>query len=144
MYKRQDENTTLSKGTLVIKDGKIIDVVDKGAAPKNAVVYDLKGKHVYASFIDLYSEYGLSESAEGEGRRSRRMFGPQMESNIKGAYGWNQAIRSDYEAHKQFVHQPEAADALKKIGFGAVLSSKKDGIVRGSGVLVNLNDARCV
>ncbi len=133
-----DENTTLTKGTLIIKDGKIVDVMDKGLAPKNAVVYDLKGKHVYASFIDLYSEYGLSESGESE-RKSRRMFGPQMESNAKGAYGWNQAIRSDYEAYKVFVHQNDAAEALKKIGIGSVLSSKKDGIVRGSGVLVNLN-----
>lgn len=133
-----DENTILSKGTLIIKDGKIVDVLDKGAAPKNAVVLDLKGKHVYASFIDLYSEYGIQETNEGGGR-NRRQMGPQMESNVKGAFGWNQAIRSDYEAYKNFVHQNEAAESLKKMGFGTVLSCKKDGIVRGSGVLANLN-----
>jgi imidazolonepropionase-like amidohydrolase len=134
-----DENTTLNKAVLIIKDGKIVDVIDKGAAPKNAVVMDLKGKHVYPSFIDLYSEYGIAETSGEGGGRSRRQLGPQMESNVKGAYGWNQAIRSDHEAYKHFVHQPEAAEALKKIGFGSVLSSRKDGIVRGSGVLVNLN-----
>jgi imidazolonepropionase-like amidohydrolase len=135
-----DENTTLSKAVLIIKDGKIVDVIDKGTAPKNAVVMDLKGKHVYPSFIDLYSEYGLSEMTESSGR-NRRQFAPQMESNVKGAYGWNQAIRSDYEAHKHFVHQSSDAEALKRLGVGTVLTSKKDGIVRGSGALVNLDNS---
>lgn len=134
-----DENTTFNKGTLIIKDGKIVEAGEKGTVPKNAVVFDLKGKHVYASFIDLYTEYGLGETGESE-KKNRRTFGPQMESNYKGAYGWNQAIRSDNEAYKVFVHHNESAESFKKIGFGAVLSSRKDGIVRGSGVLVNLNN----
>lgn len=136
-----DENITMKNGTLIIKDGKIIDVIEKGVAPKNAVVFDLKGKHVYASFIDLYTEYGISETGENE-RRNRRQMGPQMESNVKGAYGWNQAIRSDVETYKNFIHQSEQAESFKKIGIGSVLSAKKDGIVRGSGVLVNLNNAK--
>ena len=61
-----------------------------------------------------------------------------MESIVKGAYGWNQAIKSDYETYKFFVINKEKSEELKKIGFGAVLSCPKDGIVRGSGTLVNL------
>ncbi|MDZ4665209.1 MAG: amidohydrolase family protein [Bacteroidota bacterium] len=136
-----DENTTMKNGTLIIKDGKIVDVIEKGVAPKNAIVFDLKGKHVYASFIDLYTEYGISETNENE-RRNRRQLGPQMESNVKGAYGWNQAIKSDVETYKYFVHQTDQAEAFKKTGIGSVLSAKKDGIVRGTGVLVNLNNAK--
>ncbi len=135
-----NEDLTITNGIMLIKDGKIIDVIEKGSAPKNAVVYDLKGKHIYPSFIDLYSEYGMPENNNTRERRSG--FGPQMETNIKGAYGWNQAIRSDYTAYQVFTNQSDHADSYKKIGIGSVVSSKKDGIVRGSGVLVHLNNTK--
>ncbi len=129
-----DFETLVKNGTLLIQDGKILNVGEKLEVPKNAVVYDLKGKFIYPSFIDLYSDYGVSENKAPH----RTSGGPQMESSVKGAYGWNQAIRSDYEAYKSFVINKEKGDELKKLGFGTVLSCPKDGIVRGSGVLVNL------
>ena len=131
-----DFETLVKNGTLLIQDGKILNVGEKLEVPKNAVVYDLKGKFIYPSFIDLYSDYGVTENKAPH----RTSGGPQMESNVKGAYGWNQAIRSDYEAYKSFVINKEKGDELKKLGFGAVLSCPKDGIVRGSGVLVNLGN----
>lgn len=132
-----NEETTINNGTLLVKDGKIIDVLAANNAPKNAVIFDLKGKHIYPSFIDLYSEYGLPEV-----KNERRGFGPQMESNVKGAYGWNQAIRAEYNASSVFTHQYDQQDAYRKNGIGVVLTSKKDGIVRGSGTLVNLNKTK--
>jgi imidazolonepropionase-like amidohydrolase len=75
-----------------------------------------------------------------EGKAQMRMHsGPQMESSVKGAYGWNQAVKSDFEANKNFQHSREKAEAYRKQGFGTVLTHQKDGIVRGSGALVNLN-----
>lgn len=133
-----NEDITLKNGTLIVKDNKIVDAIENGVAPKNAVVIDLKGKHIYPSFIELYSEYGIPE-VNKDGRNG---FGPQMESNVKGAYGWNQAIKSEFSAHTVFTHQSEQADALKRIGIGSVLTSKKDGIVRGSGALVLLNKSK--
>lgn len=129
-----DYQTLLNNATLLIKDGKILEVGANLTIPKNAIIYDLKGKFIYPSFIDIYSDYGITlQKYEKKAQRS-----PQMESSVKGAYGWNQAIRSNIEAYKMFTHQPEKSDELKKIGFGTVLSSHKDGIVRGSGTLVNL------
>jgi imidazolonepropionase-like amidohydrolase len=132
-----DYETVIQNGTLLCKDGKVIAVGSKLNIPKEAKIIDLKGKYVYPSFIDLYSEYGMPEKSSG-GRRQM----PQMESNVKGAYGWNQAIRSELEAHKSFIHNKEKAEEFKRNGFGTVLSCTKDGIVRGSGVLVNLNNQR--
>ena len=129
-----DFETVIKNGTLLIQDGKILNVGEKIEVPKNAVVYDLKGKFIYPSFIDLYSDYGIAETKVPH----RSSGGPQMESIVKGAYGWNQAIKSDYETYKFFVINKEKSEELKKIGFGAVLSCPKDGIVRGSGTLVNL------
>jgi hypothetical protein len=129
-----DFETIIKNGTLLIQDGMILNVGEKIEVPKNAVVYDLKGKFIYPSFIDLYSDYGIPETKAPH----RTSGGPQMESSVKGAYGWNQAIKSDYETYKFFVVNKDKAEELKKIGFGAVLSCPKDGIVRGSGALVNL------
>ena len=133
-----DFETVLKNGILLVQDGKVIDAGEKIALPENAIIVDVKGKFIYPSFIDIYSDYGLS-AIKQERKESR---GPQMESSVKGAYGWNQAIRSHIEAYKLFTHNAEKAEEIKKIGFGTVLSSYKDGIVRGSGVLLNLNNAR--
>ncbi|MDP3556048.1 MAG: amidohydrolase family protein [Bacteroidota bacterium] len=134
-----DFETVIKSGTLLIQDGKVLNVGEKLELPKNAVVYDLKGKFIYPSFIDLYSDYGLSHE-KGLAQGQRKSHPPQMESNVKGAYGWNQAIKSDYEANKFFIKNKDKADELKKLGFGSVLSCLKDGVVRGSGVFVNLSN----
>ncbi|HWY37038.1 MAG TPA: amidohydrolase family protein, partial [Bacteroidia bacterium] len=130
-----DAENIINNAVLLVKDGQITDAAEKVTIPPGAVVYDLKGKHIYPSFIEMYSDYGMPE-----GKPASRNFGPpQMESNIKGAYGWNQAIRSDAEARKFFNNNDAKADELRKLGFGAVLTSVKDGIVRGSGTVVLLN-----
>ena len=46
-----DESNTINNATLVIKDGLIIDAAEKANIPANAVVYDLKGKHIYPSLL---------------------------------------------------------------------------------------------
>lgn len=133
-----DANLTIANATLLIKDGQILEAAEKVTIPAAAIVTDLKGKHVYPSFIEMYSDYGLPELKISP----RPYTGPQMESNIKGAFGWNQAIRADVEACRQFVNNEARADELRKLGFGTVLTAPKDGIVRGSGALVLLNTRR--
>jgi len=130
-----DANTTLNNATLLIKDGQIIEAGEKVNIPVGAVKADLKGKHIYPSFIEMYSDYGMPEVKPAP----RMHFGPQIENNIKGAYGWNQAIKADVDANKLFVNNELKAEELRKMGFGTVLTSAKDGIVRGSGALVLLN-----
>ncbi len=134
-----DFETTLKNAVLIVQNGKILNVGEKLEIPKNAIVYDLKGKFIYPSFIDIYNDYGMPEAKP----HMRNGFtGPQPESNVKGAYGWNQAIKADLEAHKLFLHNKDKAEELKKIGFGAVVTCPKDGIVRGSGALVLLNNTK--
>ncbi|MEO8761101.1 MAG: amidohydrolase, partial [Bacteroidia bacterium] len=130
-----DGSTTINNATLIIKDGVIIDAAEKASIPASAVVYDLKGKHIYPSFIEMYSDYGMPNAVT----QHHNSGAPQMESNLKGAYGWNQAIKADFEAYKNFTNNDAKADELRKLGFGLVLTSAKDGIVRGSGAVVLLN-----
>ncbi|MGZ3903797.1 MAG: amidohydrolase family protein [Bacteroidia bacterium] len=131
-----DASVAINNATLLVKDGLIVDVAEKVNIPAGTVTYDLKGKHIYPSFIEMYSDYGMPEAKPAA---RNFMSGPQMESNIKGAYGWNQAIKADLEAQKIFANNETKADELRKLGFGVVLTSSKDGIVRGSGAVVFLN-----
>lgn len=127
--------TTLQNATLVIRKGKIEAVGTKLTLPKDAVVVDCNGKYIYPSFVDMYSDYGTETlQRSGGGPRGQSQF----LSNTKGAYGWNQAIRSENDAAKSFAVNDAKAKDLRAIGFGTVLTHQMDGISRGTGAVVTL------
>lgn len=133
-----DDIREIKDGTLLVQDKVILAAGAGIAIPENAVIIDLKGKYIYPSFIELNSSYGMpSVSYE-----RRQQPGPQMESSLKGAYGWNMALRTTLRAHELFRHDQEAADDWRKAGFGAVMTFAHDGIVRGSAAFVLLNSSR--
>ena len=49
----------IEKGTLLIKNGKVVNVGSSVSIPKNTNVIDVSGKSVYPSFIDMYSDFGI-------------------------------------------------------------------------------------
>jgi imidazolonepropionase-like amidohydrolase len=135
----KDAQTTLSDATLVIRDGKITEAGPSAVIPKDAVVIDCKGKYIYPSFVDIFSNYGLAEPKKGGSVWNAP---PQFLSNTKGAYGWNQAIRSEINAVDLFSVSDEKASPLREAGFGTVLTQQQDGIARGTAALVSLATAR--
>lgn len=135
----KDAQTTLTNATLVIRDGKIVSVGNGVAIPKDAVVVDCKDKYFYPSFIDIFSDYGMPQAQRQQGGGGFNFNAPvQLNSNHKGAYGWNQALKSDVNAYKIFTADEARAKPLRDIGFGTVLSHQKDGITRGTGTVVTL------
>ena len=132
-----DYQTTLQNATLLIKNGKVEQTGSNLAVPKGYITIDLKGKYIYPSLIDLSTSYGLSEI---ERTRGGGGFGgaEQMESKTKGAYNANQTIRSHYNAGDEFSINPAKADELRKAGFGTVVTSRADGLARGTATLVTL------
>ena len=137
----KDAQTTLQNATLVIKKGKIVGV--NIAVPKDAVVVDCKGKYIYPSFIDIYNSYGVVADAVAQ-TQAGRGFGqtPQTTSNTKGAYGWNEAIKAEYDASKNFTLNNDKAKELRNIGFGSAVVNRLDGIARGTGALVTLGEEK--
>ncbi|MDP2384731.1 MAG: amidohydrolase family protein [Bacteroidota bacterium] len=133
-----DFETVINNATLVVKDGLVVEAGEKVVVPAGAIAKDLKGKHIYPAFIELYSDYGMPEIKANVSRRGA----PQMETNTKGAYGWNQAVKPEVDAFKLYTNNDKQADELRKLGFGLALTSQKDGIVRGSGALVALTNNR--
>jgi imidazolonepropionase-like amidohydrolase len=131
----RDYHTRIDNAVLVIKAGKVVDAGSGIPIPVGAIVHDLKGRYIYPSFIDMYSDYGMPAVP-----KANHDEGVQYESNIKGAYGWNQAIKTDFDASKNFVVNDAKADELRKLGFGVVLTHRRDGIARGTGAVVALNN----
>jgi len=133
----KDGTTPLNNATLVIKNGKIISVGTGSTVPAGAVEIDCKGKYIYPSFIDIYTDYGIPQRQQ-QPTAFNFNTPPQLESNVKGPYGWNQAIKSDVDAYKQFNVTDASAKPLREAGFGTVLTHVKDGVARGTGAVVTL------
>ena len=131
----KDPSTTLHNATLVIQKGNIISVGNNGSIPAGAILIDCKGKYIYPSFIELVSGYGISPEKSKQGDR-----GYQNISNKDGAFGWNEALRSETNAASLFTKNAKDAESLRSKGFGIVLSHQEDGIARGTGVLVTTGD----
>ncbi len=135
----RDGQATLTDATLLIRDGRIVACSKNLAIPADAVPVDCSGKYIYPSFIDLYTDYGMPAQKPRE-RPNYRL--QQIESNTKGAYGWNQAIRPETNAFSLFEADKARAETLRNLGFGTVLTHRKDGIARGTGSLVTLADKK--
>ncbi len=125
---------TIKKGTLVIREGKIVAVGKSVTIPSNATIVDLNGKHIYASFIDVYTNFGIKKpERKGGGGRS-----PQYD-NTRDGYYWNDHIRPETEGAAAFKYDSKKASEFLKAGFGVLGSHQHDGIARGTGMLVALN-----
>lgn len=127
-------NQTVDKGTLLIKKGKIVAAGRSIAIPKNALIEDLEGYHMYPSLIDVFSNFGIEKpkSVNNEGRS------PQYDPTREGYY-WNDHIMPENNAVSVFNMDKKKAMELLKLGFGLVNSHLNDGIARGSGTLIALS-----
>ena len=125
---------SINEGTLLIQDGNVVNVGKTVAIPKNTLIIDLKGKSIYPSFIDIYSDFGVAKpKRKTTGDRS-----PQYNANREGFY-WNDHIRPEQNAIADFKYDDKAAKSLLEAGFGVVNTHLQDGIVRGTGALIALD-----
>jgi len=96
-----DYKTRVDNATLLVRDGKVERSGAGISVPAGYTTVDLKGKYIYPSMIDIYSNYGLPKVE----RSSRSRFGDrreQINSKTSGAYNANEAIKSEYDAFKEF------------------------------------------
>ena len=129
-----DPESSIEKGTMLVKDGLILEIGTTVNIPKGALTYDLKGKWIYPSFIDSYTNYGMPEVKRGQWSPF-----PQTTSARDGAFGWNEALKPETDASKVFVSDTKVADEYRNLGFGSVMTLCKDGIARGTSACVSLN-----
>ena len=124
---------TITGGSMLIRDGKIVSLGKSVKEPANAVVIDLNEKHLYPSFIEIYSSFGVKTPERSSGGRSG-----DYEASRSGYY-WNDHIRAETDALADFNYDSKAAKEMVEAGFGTVNTHKADALARGNGILVALN-----
>lgn len=132
-----DADRTIENATLLVQKDKIIAAGTKVNVPTGAVVTGCKGKFIYPSFIDIYSNYGI-ETPQRDFSGFNPFAAPQITSNTKGPYSWNQALKPEVNGVEVFTISNKDGETWRQAGFGTVLTHKRDGLARGTGVLVTL------
>jgi imidazolonepropionase-like amidohydrolase len=128
----------LENATLLIQKEKIIAVGTDIKIPEGAVVYNLEGKYIYPSLIDIHTTIGMPPVKKAG---NLRLTPVQIPPVTPGAFNANDAIKSQFNAVDLYSAKKLSIDAFRNNGFGAVLSFREDGIIRGTSVLVSLLDS---
>ena len=147
-----DYQTTLENTDILIADGRI-KATGKGLVfPEGTIVYDLTGKTIYPSFIDVYAgNYGIKTQTTGTETSpyaalmmlqpgGRSMTSATPETRI--ADYWNDGINASYNVSKEFIPDAKTAGEYRQMGFGAVVTFKTDGLARGTSALVSTGDGK--
>ena len=125
----------IEKGNLLIQNGKVVGVGAAITIPKNCMTINLEGKSIYPSFIDIYTDFGIEKPASN----SNFVRGALYDTKREGYY-WNENIRSEINAYENYKYDQAKAEEFLKAGFGVVGTHVQDGIARGTGALIALNN----
>ena len=138
---------TIEKGTILLRDGLIVDVGPAVKVPPEARVWDLAGKTVYPGFIDSYSRLGLPETLQPEPlREDVDREDPNAKpkeiprEQVKGTHAWNPRVTPEREAGAYLKFDPKATRKLRDLGFTSALVVPGRGVFRGSSALINLQE----
>lgn len=132
------DGSILGGGTLLVREGRIVEINDDDDVPAGYFPIDLAGKYVYPGLIDIYTDYGIPGL---ERPRDENGGGENLEPDDR-ARNVNDAIRADFRAAAVFVPDEDEREELRERGFTAVLSLLPDGIARGTSALITLGDER--
>jgi len=114
----------ISNGSVLVRDGKIVEVGEHIVLPHGVRVIDLKGLHVYPGMIDSATEIGLSE------------IGAVREMNDVSDIGFfNPQLRAITAVNPSSEHIP----VTRANGITSVITLPGGGIVSGQAVLMHLN-----
>jgi hypothetical protein len=116
----------IESGTVVLRDGVITAVGAKVEVPADARVWDLKGKTIYPGLVEAYSVRAWPQGKDGEHKAEGVLANGQLHPE-RDMTAW--------------AVDDAAAKKLRDAGFGAALVAPKDGILRGTSVVVELGDA---
>jgi imidazolonepropionase-like amidohydrolase len=139
---------TIEKGTVLIRDGLIVEVGPDVKVPAEARVWDLAGKTIYPGFIDAYSRLDLPETLKPEPVRSdvdpddpNAKPKEVPRESAKGTRSWNPRVTPERRAADYLNLDKKATKALRDLGFASALIVPGRGVFHGSSTLINLQEA---
>jgi hypothetical protein len=140
----------LEKGTIVLRDGRIVAVGAQLAVPADARVHDMAGTTIYAGFIDAHVIF----SKGGGGRAAAVDEGPPVDASddlTSGAGAGflgvasvavggsaNSLVIPERRMAREYVPETKALEALRGEGFTAANVAPDRGVIRGTSVFVSL------
>ena len=138
---------TIEKGTVLIRDGLIVEVGADVKVPAEARVWDLAGKTIYPGFIDAYSRLGLPETLQPEPVRvDQDPDDPNAKpkeiprESAKGTRSWNPRVTPERRASDYLNLDKKGTRKLRDLGFTSALIVPGRGVFRGSSALINLRE----
>jgi N-acetylglucosamine-6-phosphate deacetylase len=115
---------TIENGTLVVRGQKIIGVGDADLeTPVGARVVDLKGKHIYAGFMDSYVPVEV-QLPEGQGT----------------SY-WNDRVTPQLNVAASFSNENLNAEDFRIAGITTALVVPQNGIIKGTSSVLLMSDS---
>lgn len=143
----------ISRGTLVIRDGRIEALGDRVEPPKDAQIWDASGWTVYAGFIEPYlvhdsldqpspgTDRDTTHPAEGAGGPSfYGVRGQERDPGAAGAGYGNIQITPEIQVGNQELPRT-LLQSVREQGFTTAHLVPERGIVRGQSTLVALGDS---
>jgi imidazolonepropionase-like amidohydrolase len=137
----------IEDGTVIIRDG-VIEAVGAGlTAPADARIWDVRGRTIYAGFIESESSLFLPANwkAAGSAARDDAANAGTPETSpaglidpVAGARAWNPRITPERLASRALIADTRGAEALRKLGFTAAHIMPSRGIFRGQTAVVSL------
>jgi imidazolonepropionase-like amidohydrolase len=138
---------TIEKGTVLIRDGVIVEAGPAVKIPAEARVWDLTGKTIYPGFIDAYSRLGLPETLQPEPVRPDVDYDdPNAKpkevprESAKGMHTWNAKVTPERKAADYLNLDKKSMRKLRDLGFTSALVVPGRGIFRGSSALIDLQE----
>lgn len=117
----------VENGTLIIRDGLIEAAGAEAAVPKEARVWNCRGKTIYAGLIDAFSELPAEASKLGV-------------SDKHGAGYWNPHVLPHVEAGDRYRFDASLNKKLRGQGITARLIVPSVGVIKGTSSLVSTGD----
>jgi imidazolonepropionase-like amidohydrolase len=138
---------TIEKGTILIRDGLIVEVGADVKVPAEARVWDMSGKTIYPGFIDAYSRLDLPETLKPEPlQKDSDSDDPNAKpkevpkENAKGTRSWNPRVTPERRASDYLNLDKKGTKALRDLGFTSALVVPGRGVFHGASALINLQE----
>ena len=138
----------IDNGTLVIRDGIIVaaGAAAAVAVPAGAREWQLKGRTVYAGFIDLASNVGVPASLRPppappislDGAPPAATPPPARMAPSRSLVSRNMRVHPKQEVALQLELKADDIKQARELGFTTVLSTPATGVFRGQSALVNM------
>ena len=141
---------TIDDATVIIRDGRIETVTEKGDTPDSAREWDMTGLTLYAGFIDPYVTEAkpvsttMTQSITGAGATAAGKPGflgapgNELDPGTSGPGSGLSTMKPEHDVAAAFSPKPDTHEALRAQGFTAAVLTPASGIIRGQSALISL------